>query len=96
MTTPSQTVGPYLSIGLPWPDGNQVVPEDTPGAVAIPAHLPNSGLQLCQSFPAKKSYYSELHAQVMNNKTRFILLDTIVNDVLDATFGVPARQESNF
>jgi protocatechuate 3,4-dioxygenase, alpha subunit len=24
--TPSQTVGPYFSIGLPWPDGPEVVP----------------------------------------------------------------------
>ena len=31
MTTPSQTVGPYLAIGLPWPDGPDVVPEGTPG-----------------------------------------------------------------
>lgn len=33
--TPSQTVGPFLSIGLTWPDGRFVVPEDTPGAVTI-------------------------------------------------------------
>lgn len=33
MSTPSQTVGPYLSIGLSWPDGPFVVPEGTPGAV---------------------------------------------------------------
>jgi protocatechuate 3,4-dioxygenase, alpha subunit len=30
--TPSQTVGPYLSIGLPWPDGPFVVEEGVPGA----------------------------------------------------------------
>jgi protocatechuate 3,4-dioxygenase alpha subunit len=35
MTTPSQTVGPYLAIGLPWPDGPEVVPEDTLDAVWI-------------------------------------------------------------
>jgi protocatechuate 3,4-dioxygenase, alpha subunit len=35
MTTPSQTVGPYLSIGLPWPDGPEVVSADTPDAVWI-------------------------------------------------------------
>ncbi|SFP72673.1 protocatechuate 3,4-dioxygenase alpha subunit [Amycolatopsis arida] len=34
-STPSQTVGPYLSLGLPWPDGPTVVPEGTPGAVWI-------------------------------------------------------------
>jgi protocatechuate 3,4-dioxygenase alpha subunit len=33
--TPSQTVGPYLSLGLPWPDGPFVVPEGTPGAIWI-------------------------------------------------------------
>lgn len=32
-TTPSQTVGPYLHIGLPWPDGPFAVARDTPGAV---------------------------------------------------------------
>ncbi|HEX3788798.1 MAG TPA: protocatechuate 3,4-dioxygenase subunit alpha [Pseudonocardiaceae bacterium] len=32
-TTPSQTIGPFLSIGLPWPDGPFVVEEGTPGAV---------------------------------------------------------------
>jgi len=30
--TPSQTVGPYWSIGMTWPDGAEVVPEGTPGA----------------------------------------------------------------
>lgn len=33
--TPSQTVGPFLAIGLPWPDGPFVVPTDTPGAIEI-------------------------------------------------------------
>ncbi|HEX6933905.1 MAG TPA: protocatechuate 3,4-dioxygenase subunit alpha [Streptosporangiaceae bacterium] len=33
--TPSQTVGPYLAIGLPWADGPFVVPEGTPGAITI-------------------------------------------------------------
>jgi protocatechuate 3,4-dioxygenase alpha subunit len=31
--TPSQTVGPFFSIGLPWPDGPYAVPEGTAGAV---------------------------------------------------------------
>jgi protocatechuate 3,4-dioxygenase, alpha subunit len=34
-TTPSQTVGPYFAIGLPWPDGPLAVPEGTPGAIRI-------------------------------------------------------------
>jgi protocatechuate 3,4-dioxygenase, alpha subunit len=34
-TTPSQTVGPYFAIGLPWPEGPFVVPETTPGAITI-------------------------------------------------------------
>jgi protocatechuate 3,4-dioxygenase, alpha subunit len=32
-TTPSQTVGPYFSIGLPWSDGPDVVPDGTDGAI---------------------------------------------------------------
>jgi protocatechuate 3,4-dioxygenase alpha subunit len=33
--TPSQTVGPFLGIGLPWPDGPFVVPAGTKGAITI-------------------------------------------------------------
>lgn len=33
--TPSQTVGPFLAIGLPWPDGPFVVDAETPGAITI-------------------------------------------------------------
>jgi len=31
--TPSQTVGPFFALGLPWPDGPYVVPEGTAGAI---------------------------------------------------------------
>jgi protocatechuate 3,4-dioxygenase alpha subunit len=34
-TTPSQTVGPYFAIGLPWPEGPFAVPSGTPGAITI-------------------------------------------------------------
>ena len=34
-TTPSQTVGPYFAIGLPFDVGPFVVPEDTPGAIHV-------------------------------------------------------------
>ena len=34
-TTPSQTVGPFFHIGLPWRDGADVVEEGTPGAIRI-------------------------------------------------------------
>jgi protocatechuate 3,4-dioxygenase alpha subunit len=34
-TTPSATVGPYLAIGLRWPDGPHVVDPSTPGAIWI-------------------------------------------------------------
>ena len=37
--TPSQTVGPYFSMRLPWPDGPFVVPEGTPGAITIVGRL---------------------------------------------------------
>jgi len=33
--TPSQTVGPFLAIGLPWPDGPEVVPPGTSGEILI-------------------------------------------------------------
>ena len=35
LLTPSQTVGPFLSIGLTWSDGHLVVPEGSPGAIRI-------------------------------------------------------------
>ena len=35
MTTPSQTVGPYLAIGLPFADGPYVVAKDTPNVIRI-------------------------------------------------------------
>jgi protocatechuate 3,4-dioxygenase, alpha subunit len=38
-TTPSQTVGPYFAIGLPWDRGPQVVSPDTPGAIQITGHV---------------------------------------------------------
>jgi protocatechuate 3,4-dioxygenase, alpha subunit len=33
--TPSQTVGPFFALGLPWPAGPEVVPKGTPGAMWI-------------------------------------------------------------
>jgi protocatechuate 3,4-dioxygenase, alpha subunit len=33
--TPSQTVGPFFAIGLTWPDGPDVVPEGTTGAITV-------------------------------------------------------------
>ena len=33
--TPSQTIGPFFAVGLPWSDGPNVVPEGTPGAVWV-------------------------------------------------------------
>jgi protocatechuate 3,4-dioxygenase alpha subunit len=35
LLTPSQTVGPFLSIGLTWTDGHLVVAEGSPGAIRI-------------------------------------------------------------
>jgi protocatechuate 3,4-dioxygenase, alpha subunit len=37
--TPSQTIGPFLHIALPWTDGEWVVPDGTPGAVRISGRL---------------------------------------------------------
>ena len=35
LPTPSQTVGPFLAIGMTWPTGHLVVPEGSPGALRI-------------------------------------------------------------
>ena len=37
--TPSQTVGPFFAIGLPWPDGPDVVPDGTAGALVITGRI---------------------------------------------------------
>jgi protocatechuate 3,4-dioxygenase alpha subunit len=37
--TPSQTVGPYFAMRLPWPDDPFVVPEGTPGAITLIGRL---------------------------------------------------------
>jgi protocatechuate 3,4-dioxygenase alpha subunit len=39
LLTPSQTVGPYFSMRLPWPQGPYVVPDGTPGALTIYGRL---------------------------------------------------------
>jgi protocatechuate 3,4-dioxygenase, alpha subunit len=39
LLTPSQTVGPYFAMRLPWPEGPIVVPEDTEGAITIIGRL---------------------------------------------------------
>jgi protocatechuate 3,4-dioxygenase alpha subunit len=37
--TPSQTIGPFLHIGLVWEDAADVVPEDWPGAIHVHGHV---------------------------------------------------------
>ena len=37
--TPSQTIGPFFEVGLPWKDGYCVVPEGTPGALWLRGHV---------------------------------------------------------
>jgi protocatechuate 3,4-dioxygenase, alpha subunit len=39
LLTPSQTVGPYFSMRLPWEAGPYVVPDGTPGAITIIGRL---------------------------------------------------------
>jgi protocatechuate 3,4-dioxygenase alpha subunit len=34
-STPSQTVGPFFAIGLPWPEGPNAAAEDEPGSFVI-------------------------------------------------------------
>ena len=39
MITPSQTVGPFFAMRLPWPDGPFVVPAGATGAITIVGRL---------------------------------------------------------
>jgi protocatechuate 3,4-dioxygenase alpha subunit len=60
LLTPSQTVGPYFSMRLPWEQGPYVVPEGTPGAVTIygrlsdgaGAPIPDGMIETWQADPA--------------------------------------------
>ena len=60
LVTPSQTVGPYFAMRLPWPDGPYVVPAGTPGAVTIFGRLydgagdpiPDGMIETWQASPA--------------------------------------------
>ena len=60
--TPSQTVGPFLAIGLPWPDGPFVVADGTPGAISIEGRvfdgagqaLPDALIETWQADPASR------------------------------------------
>jgi protocatechuate 3,4-dioxygenase, alpha subunit len=59
-TTPSQTVGPFLSICLPWPDGSDLVADGTPGAIIITGNVvdgagdavPDALIEIWQADPA--------------------------------------------
>jgi protocatechuate 3,4-dioxygenase, alpha subunit len=65
--TPSQTVGPYFAIGLPWEHGPLAVPEDTPGAIRISgfvydgagAIVPDSLIETWQADPHGR--FADLH-----------------------------------
>jgi protocatechuate 3,4-dioxygenase, alpha subunit len=66
-TTPSQTVGPYFAIGMPWDAGPLAVPEDTPGAIRITGTVydgagtpvPDSLIETWQADP--EGCFADLH-----------------------------------
>ena len=66
-TTPSQTVGPYFAIGLPWERGPLAVSEDAPGAIRITGTVydgagtpvPDFLLETWQADPAGR--FTDLH-----------------------------------
>jgi protocatechuate 3,4-dioxygenase alpha subunit len=65
--TPSQTVGPYFAIGLPWPAGPRAVPADAPGAISISgvvydgagAPVPDNVIETWQADPDGR--FADLH-----------------------------------
>jgi protocatechuate 3,4-dioxygenase alpha subunit len=66
-TTPSQTVGPYFAIGLPWPRGPLAVSESAQGAISISgtvydgagAPVPDSVIETWQADPDGR--FADLH-----------------------------------
>ena len=66
-TTPSQTVGPYFAIGLPWPEGPHAVTPDTPGAITITGRVfdgagqpvPDALIEIWQADPDGR--FADLH-----------------------------------
>ncbi len=66
-TTPSQTVGPYFAIGLPFDAGPHVVPAGAPGAIRIAgevydgqgALIPDHLIETWQADPAGR--FADLH-----------------------------------
>ena len=66
-TTPSQTVGPYFAIGLPWPEGPHAVAEGTPGAITITGivydgagvEVPDHLIEIWQADPEGR--FADLH-----------------------------------
>ncbi len=67
-TTPSQTVGPYFAIGLPFDTGPYVVPAETPGVIRIHgavydgagALIPDHLIETWQADPDGR--FADLHA----------------------------------
>lgn len=65
--TPSQTVGPFFAIGLPWDGGPLVVPRETPGAITISGvvydgngdAVPDSLIETWQADPVGR--FADLH-----------------------------------
>jgi protocatechuate 3,4-dioxygenase alpha subunit len=66
-TTPSQTVGPYFAIGMPFPTGPLAVAPDTPGAIRIVGvvydgagiPVPDSLIETWQ--PDPDGHFADLH-----------------------------------
>ena len=77
--TPSQTVGPFLHIGLPWPDGPFVVPEGTPGSIEITA--------LCSVTTVMASVLSATSAAIA---TRLCILSQLVGAPIRITLRISA------
>lgn len=66
-TTPSQTVGPYFAIGLPWPEGPHAVAPDSPGTITISGTVfdgagkpvPDALIEIWQADP--DGHFADLH-----------------------------------
>jgi protocatechuate 3,4-dioxygenase, alpha subunit len=74
-TTPSQTVGPYFAIGLPWPEGPHAVDEGVSGAFTISGAVydgagqpvPDFLLETWQADP--HGHFADLHGHGGDSRT---------------------------
>lgn len=90
--TPSQTVGPFYAIGLPWAAGRYAVAEGTPGAIAIRGdvldgegeRVPDCLVETWQPLDGHRGFSrSDGGLDVLTLKTPFVAVSVFARGLLD-------------